>query len=111
MTEDELIAVIRIDRQTLTIWVESGWLQPVGAPPARTYSDVDLARAQLIADLIGPLGVNTEGIDIILDLIDQVHGLRAAIGGINRTLEAQPEEARQRFRAEIRRVSGGVRTL
>jgi chaperone modulatory protein CbpM len=39
-------------------------------------SDIDLARAQLISDLQDELGVNDEGIEIILDLLDQLYGMR-----------------------------------
>ncbi len=43
------------------------------------FSDVDLARAQLIRDLREDLGVNDEGISVILHLIDQMHGLRHSL--------------------------------
>jgi chaperone modulatory protein CbpM len=111
MTEDEFITVIRIDRPTLTVWVDSGWLQPQGSSPGRQFSDIDVARAQLISDLIGPMGVNAEGVDIILDLLDQLHGLRAAMNGLRQTLEAQPEDVRHRVRSELRRLGGRVRQL
>ena len=111
MTEDELIAIVRIDRQTLTVWVESGWLQPRMADRGRQFSDIDVARAQLIADLVGPMRVNTEGVDIILDLLDQVHGLRAAMRSLGQTIETQPEDVRQRLRADLRRAAGRVRLL
>jgi len=111
MTEDELIAIVRIDHRTLTVWVESGWLQPRTAGHRRQFSDIDVARAQLIADLVGPMQVNTEGVDIILDLLDQMHGLRAAMRSLGRTIEAQPEDTRQRLRADLRRVAGRVRPL
>ena len=42
------------------------------------FSEIDVARAQLIRDLQG-MGVNDEAIPIILDLIDQVHGLRRTV--------------------------------
>ncbi|MEO8883369.1 MAG: chaperone modulator CbpM, partial [Devosia sp.] len=111
MTEDELIAVVRIDHQTLTVWVESGWLQPGITDRRRQFSDIDVARAQLIADLVGPMQVNTEGVDIILDLLDQMHGLRAAMRSLGRSIEAQPEDTRQRLRTDLRRVAGRVRSL
>jgi chaperone modulatory protein CbpM len=41
-----------------------------------------MARAQLIQDLRRDLGVNDEAIPIILDLIDQVHGLRRLLRGL-----------------------------
>ena len=40
------------------------------------FSEVDLSRAQLIRDLREDLGVNDEGVSVILHLIDQMHGLR-----------------------------------
>ena len=46
---------------------------------SREFSDIDLARARLIADLRGDLGVNDEAIPVVLDLIDQIHGLRRLV--------------------------------
>ena len=40
---------------------------------------MDLARANLIHDLKHNMGVNDEGLDVILHLIDQMHGLRRAL--------------------------------
>ena len=40
---------------------------------------MDLARADLIRDLKHNMGVNDEGLDVILHLIDQMHGLRRAL--------------------------------
>jgi chaperone modulatory protein CbpM len=45
----------------------------------REFSDIDLARAQLIGDLRSDLGVNDEAVPIVLDLIDQIHGLRRLV--------------------------------
>ena len=42
-------------------------------------SEVDHARANLICDLKKDIGVNEPGIDVILGLIDQIHGLRRAL--------------------------------
>ncbi|HTJ59034.1 MAG TPA: chaperone modulator CbpM [Devosiaceae bacterium] len=111
MTEEEFIAVVQIDRRTLAVWIESGWLQPQGAARGQVFSEIDRARAQLISDLTGPLGVNTEGVDIILDLIDQLHGLRGAMRGLNSAVEAQPEDVRHRLRSAARRLAGSVREL
>nr|WP_246622999.1 chaperone modulator CbpM [Rhizobium laguerreae] len=40
------------------------------------FRDADLARARLILDLTNGVGVNEAGIDVIMDLVDQLHGLR-----------------------------------
>ena len=47
--------------------------------PSRAFTDMDLARASLIRDLKHNMGVNDEGLDVILHLLDQMHGLRRAL--------------------------------
>ena len=42
-------------------------------------SEIDIARARLIHDLKNNIGVNDEAVPLILDLIDQLHGLRRAM--------------------------------
>ena len=64
--------------ETVEAWIEAGWLAPRESGDGR-LSEIDLARAQLIHDLKHELGVNDETVPIILDLIDQVHGLRRAV--------------------------------
>ena len=86
----------------LTAWVEAGWLTPRRDENADDFSETDLARAQLIRDLQHDMGVNEEGIPIILDLIDQVHGLRRMLREVASAVCAQPEEMRQQIVAEIR---------
>ena len=50
---------------------------------------MDLARANLIRDLKDKMGVNDEGLGVILHLLDQMHALR-------RALAAALESARER---------------
>jgi len=40
---------------------------------------MDLARANLIHDLRDKMGVNDEGLGVILHLLDQLHALRRAL--------------------------------
>ena len=68
---------------------------------AGPFSEIDVARAQLIRDL-GELGVNDEGIPIVLDLIDQLHGLRRTLRDLLSTIGTQPEAARRRIVSDIR---------
>ena len=73
----------------VSVWIQAGWLLPMDGDKDR-LSDIDLARAQLIHDLSRNLGVNDEGIPVILDLIDQLHGVRRAL----RIVLAQQREGR-----------------
>jgi chaperone modulatory protein CbpM len=78
MEPEKFVVHARIDVQTLEMWVEAGWLVPGHVEGRVHYSEVDLARAHLINDLSG-LGVNEAGVPIVLDLLDQLHGLRRAL--------------------------------
>jgi chaperone modulatory protein CbpM len=68
----------RISNEILDAWLEAGWIAPYRNDKGTDYSDVDLARAHLIGDL-KHLGINDEGVPVILDLVDQIHGLRRAV--------------------------------
>jgi chaperone modulatory protein CbpM len=75
MEANEFSIQARISTQTLHAWLDAGWLRPLRDEEATHYSEIDLARAHLINDLKN-LDVNDEAMPVILDLIDQVHGLR-----------------------------------
>lgn len=72
----EFIDRTHINPQTLEVWLQEEWLLPDAASTDMEFSDIDVARAALILDLKERLGVNDEGVGVILHLIDQVHGLR-----------------------------------
>jgi chaperone modulatory protein CbpM len=99
----------RLDAKALEAWVEAGWLSPGGEGAARQFSDIDLARAQLIHDLKDDLGVNDEGIDLILDLIDQLHGLRHTLRELLFSIHAQPDAMRRRIVGDMREAASGRR--
>ncbi len=73
---EEFLIRARVEQTSLNAWIESGWIVPPQTEPELLFSDVDLARAELIRDLREDLGVNDEGVSVILHLIDQMHGLR-----------------------------------
>ncbi len=95
----------RLEGGTLEAWIAAGWLIPAGTEPRRAFSEADLARAQLIQDLTRDLGVNDEGVAVILDLIDQLHGLRRSLKSLSAALGSLPPEAR----ATIQRQLGAAR--
>ena len=110
MRTREFLLAARLEASVLAAWVEAGWLIPHRDENADDFSETDLARAQLIRDLRDKMGVNEEGIPIILDLIDQVHGLRRILREVSTAVCTQPEEMRQQIVAEIRSVSVRTRT-
>jgi chaperone modulatory protein CbpM len=103
----ELLRRARLDRAALDAWVEVGWLLPGYDAQARSFSEIDLARACLIRDLKQDLGVNDEAVDVILDLIDQIHGLRRSLRDVLFSIQAEPYDTRQRIVATARVNASG----
>ncbi len=91
-----------LEGSVVEAWVAAGWLIPETTEGPRRFSEADLARARLIRDLHEDLGVNDEGIAIILDLLDQVHGLRRSLRELSEALSALPETTRVRIQEELR---------
>jgi chaperone modulatory protein CbpM len=89
ITEREFLERARLDRRTLTVWIEEEWLIPGSTADELAFTDMDLARANLIHDLKDKMGVNDEGLGVVLHLLDQMHALR-------RALAAALESARER---------------
>ena len=89
ITEREFLRRARLDRRTLTVWIEEEWLIPNSTADELAFTDMDLARANLIHDLKDKMGVNDEGLGVVLHLLDQMHSLR-------RALAAALESARER---------------
>lgn len=79
MTREQFIATSGVQVQTLEFWLEQEWLIPEQTSGGPTFSEVEIARARLIQDLTSDLGINEEGVDVVLHLMDQIHGLRRAL--------------------------------
>lgn len=75
-TEEEFADRMEIDIKTLHAWLNDGWIVPHRIKGKRVFRDVDEARAHLIHDLDELMGVNGEGIEVVLELIDQLNMLR-----------------------------------
>lgn len=78
----EFMSRAGIERQTLEVWIQEEWVVPLGSSEAPEFTEADLARARLIQDLTRDLGVNAEGVGVVLHLIDQVHDLRHALADL-----------------------------
>ena len=79
MNKKEFLVIAGLQVEMLDFWIEQQWLIPEQTADGAAFSDVDLARAHFIRDLKADLGVNDEGVDVILHLVDQLHGLRYAL--------------------------------
>lgn len=79
LTRQEFLTSSGLQVQVLEFWLEQRWLVPEETTGEQRFSEVDVARAHLIRELKDDLGANDAGIDVILHLVDQIHGLRQVL--------------------------------
>ena len=84
----EFLLTAHLKAEALEAWIDARWLAPRDNGEGRHFSEVDLARVQLIHDL-QDLGVNDDAIPVILDLVDQLHGLRRVLRDVLSSVAAQ----------------------
>ena len=87
MTKQQFLVSADLQVQTLELWIEHQWLIADSTASEQVFSDADVARAHLIRDLKGDFGVNDEGVDVVLHLVDQLHGLRRAFEHLQRDMQ------------------------
>ncbi len=105
LSEQDVIA--RVHHLTVTrlrVWVREGLIRPA-EETAQGFSEADIARAELICNLEDELGFAEEDVPVLLNLIDQIHGLRSELRGLLEALEDLPPDVRTtvRMRIESRR--------
>ena len=102
--------VQRVRHLTVTrfrVWVAQGWIKPADEA-THSFSEADLARAALICNLEDELGFAEEDVPVLLNLIDQIHGLRSELMGLLDALEELPPDVRAIVRMRITRSRGGA---
>jgi chaperone modulatory protein CbpM len=78
-SREEFLSLSGMEDETLNAWIEEEWLIPSGSPAEMSFSGIDIARARLIRDLQVDFGVNDKGVDVILNLLDQLYGMRRTL--------------------------------
>lgn len=97
MDEVEFRVRLKIEGSVLDVWVHQGWVVPRSLEGRRHFRDADVARGQLILDMIDQMGVNDAGVDVAMGLLDQVHSLRRAMRDLVDTLNAEDAEVKRRI--------------
>ena len=80
-----VLSVGRVDRLELRSWVERGWV--VASREGETelhFSEIDVARVELICDLRHDMMVDEETLPLVLSLLDQVYALAPPDEGFDR---------------------------
>ena len=87
ITKKEFLTQSGLKVKTLELWIEQEWVIPRDTPSGPGFSDADIARVHLIRDLTEKVGANDAGVDVILHLLDQLHGMRRAFEQLQSNLK------------------------
>jgi chaperone modulatory protein CbpM len=101
MNDLEFRRFLKIDVTVLEVWIDQGWVLPRAHDGDREFRDADVARGRLILDLTREMGVNEAGVDLIMDLVDQIHGLRGTLRDMLTAMEQQDDEVKRRLRGKL----------
>ena len=97
--------MLDLHAQTLRSYEREGLVQPARSQGGvRMYSDDDIDRVRRIRTLVEELGCNLAGVDVILNLMDRMHGLQWEIA----RLEDELQRERDRHLPAPRPFDGGA---
>lgn len=92
--------LVGVHQQTLRGYEREGLIRPArSSGRQRIYSEADIARLRLIRRLIGELGVNVAGADIILHLRDRIAELEAENAALREALQRRRDQRLPAVRA------------
>ncbi|MBT9383596.1 hypothetical protein KM176_06985 [Pseudooceanicola sp. CBS1P-1] len=96
-SEEEAIAAVgRLDHALLARFVRTRVILPADSEAGSVYRGVDLARMELLCDLCCDFDLGDEALDMVMRLVDQLHGARGDLKALMRALGEEPEEVRLR---------------
>ena len=85
MSLAELARACRAQEEQIHVWVVEGVLAPIGdSPAAWRFAGASLRRARLAITLTRDLEINTPGVALALDLMDEIEDLRTRLRRVGR---------------------------
>ncbi len=109
LTTEEILGTISVltpDR--LMTYIEIGIIIPVQGERGPLFAPVDCARLQLICELEQSLELADDALEMVMSLVDQLHGARADLQALGAAVDQQPVEVRERILAAWRAARGGA---
>jgi MerR family transcriptional regulator, heat shock protein HspR len=99
--------LVNVHQQTLRHYERLGLVEPLrGKGEIRYYSPHDIERILQIRRLVEELGVNLAGVEVILNMRDQMERMRREHGETIERMQAEHEIERRRLREIIKRLQG-----
>ena len=79
MTLVELCQACSVHEDDVRVWVSEGVLHPSAEPGPMRFRGAALRRARVAVRLTRDLEINTAGVALALDLLDEINELRARL--------------------------------
>ncbi len=92
LSKQEFLSLAGMGHETLDAWIEAEWLIPSRSSLDLNFSEIDIARARLIRELQVDFGVNDEGVGVILNLVDQLYGMRRTLMELRQAVRPTSEQ-------------------
>jgi|TARA_R110002072_G_scaffold122455_15_gene257055 chaperone modulatory protein CbpM len=111
LTLSELVLRIRDDGLEVTAediahFVQQTWILPLEEEGNYFFDELDSARIKLIIELRDDMEVNDEALPIVLNLLDQVYGLRQVLEEVREAVQTLPSEHREIFESQLAKIHG-----
>lgn len=104
--EDLIAAIDDLTAPQLNHYVELRVLRPVMSDEGARFREIDRARARLLCDLTEDYGLDGDALSLVMQLLDEMHGMRGEMQALMQALAEEPDEARQRVTTRVRLSRG-----
>jgi chaperone modulatory protein CbpM len=98
---DDVLVRCRVKRLDLEIWIDRVWVRPTQIDQEWHFGEEDIARIELICDLMQDLNIQADAVDIILPLVDQIYDLRRSLRAITQAVGELPTDSRRQVLDEF----------
>lgn len=101
-SEEEIIqSVGRLTRSRLTTFVQADYVRPTESDTGAHFSQIDLARIELICDLCDDFELEEDAVGLVLSLVDQLHSARAELRTLADAIAQQSEDVQKRIQSVL----------
>lgn len=100
--ETLVVDMPEFERGELERWIAQDWVRPDRAPNGWMFSEIDVARLNLIRELLRDLQLAEDAIPLVLRLLDQLYDSRRRLRRVRIAVERSGSiDARQAMRQAL----------
>lgn len=100
----DLVIELDCPREDLVLLVERRWVLPLRQDGDYLFSEADIARVQMILELRRDCAIDDEAMDVVLNLLDKLYGVRRQMRDLLAAVAELPDAQREML---LKRVGRG----